>query len=156
MIYKDIQMEQQFAREDFCSYLERSKFDHWSIILGHFFILWKYCMKFMQWTPQSTQSGNGRFLHGVHSIMMEKLAQAGEEGGGARPPLFTLFTITYKVAVLRSSWESRYNTLPLFHLYPYMYSVVSTGRKLISLIFFQKVGFRMWTARSSPAYQMLL
>jgi hypothetical protein len=36
-------------------------------------------------------------LSGVHSIMMEKLAQAGE-GGGARPPPFTLFTITYKVS----------------------------------------------------------
>jgi hypothetical protein len=30
--------------------------------------------------------------------MMEKLAQAGE-GGGARPPPFTILTITYKVAV---------------------------------------------------------
>jgi hypothetical protein len=39
-----------------------------------------------------------RPLSGVHSIMMEKLAQAGE-GGGARPPPFTIFTITYKVAV---------------------------------------------------------
>ncbi len=42
-------------------------------------------------TTEYTQSGNG-----VHSIMMEKSALAGES---ARPPLFTLFTITYKVAV---------------------------------------------------------
>ncbi len=30
--------------------------------------------------------------------MMEKSALAGEGGAGARPPSFTLFTITYKVA----------------------------------------------------------
>ncbi len=34
----------------------------------------------------------------VNSIIMEKLALAGESGG-ARPPPFTLFTITYKVAL---------------------------------------------------------
>ncbi len=39
-----------------------------------------------------------RPLFGVHSIMMDYLVQPGE-GGGARPPPFTLFTITYKVAV---------------------------------------------------------
>jgi hypothetical protein len=43
-----------------------------------------------------------RPFSGVHSIMMEKLAQAGE-GGGARPPPFTIpvyhDTITYKVVV---------------------------------------------------------
>jgi hypothetical protein len=49
-------------------------------------------------TTEYTQSGNGRPLSGVHSIMMEKLAQAGEDGG-ARPPPFTLSTITYKVVV---------------------------------------------------------
>ncbi len=37
-------------------------------------------------------------LSGVHSIMRVKLALAGE-GGGARPPPFTTFTITSKVAV---------------------------------------------------------
>jgi hypothetical protein len=35
-------------------------------------------------------------LSGVHPIMMEKSAQPGE---GARPPPFTLFTITYKIEV---------------------------------------------------------
>jgi hypothetical protein len=34
-----------------------------------------------------------RTLSGVHSILMEKSAQVGE-GGGACPPLFTLFTFS--------------------------------------------------------------
>ncbi len=36
-------------------------------------------------------------ISGVHSIMMEKSALACE-GGGSRPPPFTLFTLIYKVA----------------------------------------------------------
>ncbi len=56
---------------------------------------------------------------------MEKLAQAGE-GGDARPPPFIIFTITYKVAVYAPSEGA--DTLPLFHLYPYVtcgrYSIV--------------------------------
>ncbi len=60
-------------------------------------------------------------LSGVHSIMMEKLTQAGIVGG-ARPPLFTTVTITYKVALYAlAEWA---DTLTLFHLYQYMYSVV--------------------------------
>ncbi len=39
------------------------------------------------------------------------------EGGGTRPPPFTLFTITYKVAVYAPA--ERADTLPQFHLYPY-------------------------------------
>jgi hypothetical protein len=39
-----------------------------------------------------------RSLSSLHSIMMEKLAQAGE-GGGARLPPFTIPSITYKVVV---------------------------------------------------------
>jgi len=50
-----------------------------------------------------------------HSIMMEKLALAGE-GGDVRPPPFALFTITYKVAVYAPA--ERADTLPVFHLYP--------------------------------------
>jgi hypothetical protein len=42
--------------------------------------------------------------------------------GGVRPPPVTLFTITYKVAVYAPA--ERADTLLLFHLYPYMYSVV--------------------------------
>jgi hypothetical protein len=53
-------------------------------------------------------------LSGIHSIMMGKLAQAGE-GGGARSPTFTIVTITYKVAVHAPA--QRAETLTLFHLY---------------------------------------
>jgi hypothetical protein len=59
-----------------------------------------------------------RPLSGVHSIMMEYLAQAGV-GGGTRPPPFTIFTITYKVAVYASAENA--DTLHLFHLYPYVH-----------------------------------
>ncbi len=62
-------------------------------------------------------------LHsGVHSVMRVKLALAGEGGGvHAHPPVIT-FTITSKVAVYApAEWA---NTLTLFHLYQYMYSVV--------------------------------
>ncbi len=60
-------------------------------------------------------------LSGVHSVMREKLALAGEGGGAHPPPLFTL-TITSKVAVYApAEWA---DTLTLFHLYEYMYSVV--------------------------------
>jgi hypothetical protein len=42
---------------------------------------------------------------------------------GARPPPFTSITITSKVAVYASAeWA---DTLTLFHLYQYMYSVLS-------------------------------
>ncbi len=60
-------------------------------------------------------------LSGVHSIMMEKLAQSGE-GEGARPPPSTISTITYKVVVYVPA--ERADILPLFLLYPYRYSVV--------------------------------
>jgi hypothetical protein len=59
-------------------------------------------------------------ISGVHSIMMEKSALT-RKVGVARLPTFTLFTITYKVAVYTT--DERADTLPLFHLYPYMYSV---------------------------------
>jgi hypothetical protein len=52
--------------------------------------------------------------------MMEKLAQPGEGGEGARPPHFTLSTITYKVVVYAPA--ERAGILPQFLLYPYMYS----------------------------------
>ncbi len=61
-----------------------------------------------------------RPLSGVQSIMMEKLAQAGEgEGGGARPPPFTVSTITYKVEEYAPA--ERADSLPIFLLYPDMY-----------------------------------
>jgi hypothetical protein len=43
---------------------------------------------------------------------------------GARPSPFTISTITYKVVVYAPA--VRADTLPLFLLYPYMYSVVQT------------------------------
>jgi hypothetical protein len=55
--------------------------------------------------------------------MTEKFAQAGEcGGGGARPPPSTLSTITYKVVMYAPA--VRADTLPLFQLYPYKFSVV--------------------------------
>ncbi len=64
-----------------------------------------------------------RPLSGIHSIMMEKLAQSGERGG-ARPPPSTIYAIMYKVVVYAPA--ERAETLPLFLLYPYMYSVGKT------------------------------
>ncbi len=52
----------------------------------------------------------------MHSIMMEKLAQAGE-GGGCTPLPFYSGTITHKIAV---SAPGRGQKLTLFHLYPYV------------------------------------
>jgi hypothetical protein len=65
--------------------------------------------------------------------MRVKLALAGK-GGGARPPPFTTVTITSKVAVYApAEWA---DTLTLFHLYQYMYSVV-VGRLGVSPRFFK-------------------
>jgi hypothetical protein len=44
--------------------------------------------------------------------------------GDARPPPFTILTIPYKVVVYAP--DERVDTLPLFLLYPYMYSVNKT------------------------------
>ncbi len=65
-------------------------------------------------------------LSGVHSIMMEKLAQPGE-GGGCTPTPYTLSTITYEV-VVDAPAESA-DALPFFLLYAYMYSVGQTEPK---------------------------
>jgi hypothetical protein len=65
-------------------------------------------------------------VSGVHSIMMEKLAQPGD-GAGARPPPYTLSTITHKVAVYAPA--ERADTFLLFLLSPYLYSVLSYGEK---------------------------
>ncbi len=46
-------------------------------------------------------------------------------GGGALPPPFTISTITYKVVVYAPA--ERADTLPLFLLYPYVYSVIQTS-----------------------------
>ncbi len=64
-------------------------------------------------------------ISGVHSIMMEKLALAGESGGGQTHPPFTLFAITYryKVAVYAQAEP---------HSPYFMYSVCMT----IKVVFF--------------------
>jgi hypothetical protein len=65
-------------------------------------------------------------LSGVHSIIRVKSAEPGR-GGDTRPPPppFTLSTITSKVVVYAPA--KRAGTLPLFLLYPYMYSVLHTS-----------------------------
>ncbi len=66
-------------------------------------------------------------ISGVHLIVKEKFALAGD-GGVARPtPIFTLLPsrTNYKVAVYRYAPAERAGTLPVFNLYPYMYSVVA-------------------------------
>ncbi len=55
---------------------------------------------------------------GVHSIMMEKSAQAVGDGACIPNPLFTISTITYKVVANASAEDS------LFPFYPCMHSVV--------------------------------
>ncbi len=72
---------------------------------------------------QSTQSDNNHFLM-YSPCMMEKLAHAGEGGSACSPP-FTISTILYKVVVYTPA--ERADTLPLFLLYHYMCSVVSTA-----------------------------
>ncbi len=67
--------------------------------------------------------------------MIEKLAQAGE-GGGTRTSCFTISTITYKVVVASAE---KADTLPLFLLYPYMYSVVSTNSARIYISLSYKI-----------------
>jgi hypothetical protein len=55
--------------------------------------------------------------------------------GGARPPPFTLSTITYKVAVYApAEWA---DMLTLFNLYQYMYSVVLNQRQTTIGVHFQ-------------------
>ncbi len=67
-------------------------------------------------------------LFGVHSIVLEKLAQAGE-GGDTHPPPFTLFTITYKVAAYAPA--ERADTLTLFLLYSYVMCVTVNSKEEI-------------------------
>jgi hypothetical protein len=57
-----------------------------------------------------------RPLSGVHSIMMEKLSQPGE-GGGCTSTSFHYINHHVQSCSVCSSWDSRYCTLPMFHLY---------------------------------------
>jgi hypothetical protein len=55
--------------------------------------------------------------------MMEKLALPGE-GGGAHPPPFTNFTITYKVAVYApAEWADMYT-------HPFSYLLIYAGLRI--------------------------
>ncbi len=76
----------------------------------------------------------GRLTHRVHRVATAafwrtfsdegKSVLAGKGGGctGARPPPLITLTLTSKVAVYApAEWA---DTLTLFHLYQYMYSVV--------------------------------
>ncbi len=60
-------------------------------------------------------------LSGVYSISDGKISPGLVKVGGARPPPFTVSTIMSKVVVYAPA--QRAETLPLFLLYPYMYSV---------------------------------
>jgi len=91
----------------------------WSPSFQHMYFTPSLTITFI---PQSTQSGNGRFL--AYTFHHDgKSALAGEDGG-ARPSSFTLSTIMYKVAVYTPA--ERADTLTLFHVYHYRYSVVHT------------------------------
>jgi hypothetical protein len=63
-------------------------------------------------------------ISGVHSIMMEKSGQAGE-GGECMPahPLSLYLPSPAKLQCTLYAPAERADTFPLFHLYPYMYSV---------------------------------
>jgi hypothetical protein len=66
-------------------------------------------------------------LSGVHSVMRVKSVLAGEGGGCTPTPLIT-FTLTSKVAVYApAEWA---DTLNLFHLYQYMYSVGQSSSRV--------------------------
>jgi hypothetical protein len=79
-------------------------------------------------TTENTQSGNGRFPAYLPSRW--KNLPRPVRVGGARPPPFTIVTITYKVAVYASAEQA--DTLPLFHLYPYIYSMPAAVIKTFS------------------------
>ncbi len=64
---------------------------------------------------------------GVHSIMMEKLAQAGEGGECTPTPCKFIYNHIQSCSVhCTCTPAERTDTLTLFHLYPYMYSMRHT------------------------------
>jgi hypothetical protein len=83
-------------------------------------------MRYVQLSVAATEytewHSNGPFLA---NIVMEKLAQAVEGVGVARPPPLTISTITYKTVVYAPA--ERADIILLFLLYPYMYSVVAAA-----------------------------
>ncbi len=88
-------------------------------------------------------------LSGVHSVMRVKSVLAGEGGGAPPPPLIT-FTLTSKVAVYApAEWA---DTLTLFHLYQYMYSVLPTLRSMIDLESPTQSVYTVHAYMSEPAF----
>ncbi len=67
-----------------------------------------------------TQSGNGHFMECIPSWWKNQPSLV--RAGGECPPPFAISIIMYKVVAYAPS--ERAGTLPLFLLYPYMYSVV--------------------------------
>ncbi len=74
------------------------------------------CFIYIGKTTEYTQSGNGRFLANVLSLMMEKLAQAGGGGGCTSTPFPYIYHHVQSCSEC-SSWEGRYihpiSSLPL-------------------------------------------
>ncbi len=64
--------------------------------------------------------------------MMEKLAQAGEGGGGCTPTPFTIFTITFNVAVYAPA--ETVDILPLFNFYPYLLGELKHRLKMATFL----------------------
>jgi hypothetical protein len=69
-------------------------------------------------------------LSGVHSVMRVKLGWLMRVGGARPPPLIT-FTLTSKVAVYAPAELA--DTLSLFHLYQYVYSVGPTFGDFVTI-----------------------
>ncbi len=79
-------------------------------------------------TSQRThKSGNGRFPSYITSWCKSQLWL--DRVGGVRPPAFTLFTITYKVALYAPAERARILALPLYllcgHLHQRVFSLSS-------------------------------
>ncbi len=87
-----------------------------------------------EWVVQATeftQSGNCHFLAYIPSVM-EKSAQPGE-GGGCTPTHFHYVYHHEQSCGVHSSFSL--DTLPLFLLYPYMYSVVQAVSPSVCICF---------------------
>jgi hypothetical protein len=92
--------------------------------LGFIFLL-QNLIRSIHWRPQSRV---------YTEWQLEKSALAGEVGG-ARPPPFTLSTITYKVAVHPPAERAgTHRTLPVNSSLPYMYSALETYGCVVRII----------------------
>jgi hypothetical protein len=102
-------------------------------------------------SPQSTHSDNGHFLAYCHH---DGKLSPGWLGWGVRehPPPFTISTITYKVKVYALAESA--GTLPLFLLFPYMYSVFQPLYQYVKEIF--KIVRSFLTLSKRRCYPLLL